>query len=282
VSIAGAGLVGTAPSSPTGAMTIGANDAGPHDVTLSGPAIITRTTQLRLPAPDAKVTLIPAGFDVPAFDQLCRQPAIHRWLTPPPVVVEARVLQFTSLADAALPATTVSQDDGPTRQMALDMQSVLADLTGGHFTSLASIAVQRSAAGAAVPIMTSGRVTVARVTGMFTATGYGGFTRWEIGPAGNIQSASILLDTQFDNATSGVATVLRMHEFGHALGLTHVLNRPSLMNPSANAGPTPFDRDATRIAWERPIGNQSPDNDPSGASINRLGRPYWTNAEGVR
>src|SRR5262249_15279338 len=131
-------------------------------------------------------------------------------------------------------------------------------------------------------IMVSGRVTVARVTGMYAATGYGGFTRWEIGPSGNVQGASVLLDTQFDNPTSGVAAILRMHEFGHALGPMHVTARASLMNPTPNPAPTQFDRDATRVAWQRPIGNQSPDNDPSGASINRRGRSYWTNAEGVR
>ena len=279
VSVTGQGLIAAVPSSSTGAITIGADDAGARDVTLSGSAIITRTTQLRMPASDARVSLIPAGFDLPAFDQLCRQPAIHRWLDPPSVVVEARVLQFTSFSDTALAASAVIEEDAPTRQVALDMQSVLPDLTGRHFSSFASISIQRSAAGAAVPIMVSGRITVARVTGMYAATGYGGYTRWEIGTGGNVQSASILLDTQFDNPTSAYTTVLRMHEFGHALGLTHVINRPSLMNPSAGAGPTQFDRDATRIAWERPIGNQSPDNDPSGASINRLGRPYWTNAE---
>jgi hypothetical protein len=282
VSVAGTGLVSIAPSSPTGVVTIGTDDMGAHDVTLSGAGIVTRTTQLRVPAPEARVTLIPTSFDLTAFDQMCRQPSIHRWLAAPSVVVEARVLKFTSMSDANLTATKDSVDDASARQVGLDMQSVVSDLSGGHFTALASIGIQRSTEGSAVPIMVSGRVTVARVTGMYAATGYGGFTRWEIGPTGNVQGASVLLDTQFDNPTSGVATILRMHEFGHALGLMHVTNRPSLMNPSASTGPTPFDRDATRIAWERPIGNQSPDNDPSGASINRRGQSYWTNAEGVR
>jgi hypothetical protein len=282
LTVAGSGLLGNPTSSSTGALTVGANDSGSRDVTVTGAGIVTRTTQIRVPAPDARVTLIPSSFDLPSFDQICRQPAIHRWQNAPAVVVEARELKFTSFSDASLPTTAIVADDTAARQVALDMQSVISDLTGGHLMSLASISLQHTAVGATVPVMVSGQITVARVQGMYAATGYGGYTRWEVGSAGNVQSASILLDTQFDNPTSAMASVLRMHEFGHALGLTHVTNRPSVMNPSASAGPTDFDRQATRVEWERPIGNQSPDNDPSGATINRRGRPYWISEDGMR
>jgi hypothetical protein len=282
LTIVGSGLIGNPSSSSTGALTVGANDSGSRDATVSGAGVVTRTTQIRVPAADARVTLIPSSFDLGSFDQLCRQPAIHRWQNAPAVVVETRELKFTSFSDASLPATGIVADDTSARQVALDMQSVISDLTGGHLTSLASISLQHSGAGATVPIMPSGQVTVARVQGMYAATGYGGYTRWEIGSSGNVQSASILLDTQFDNPTSAVASVLRMHEFGHALGLTHVTNRPSLMNPSAMGGPTDFDRQAMVVAWQRPIGNQSPDNDPSGATINRRGPSYWVSEDGMR
>jgi hypothetical protein len=54
------------------------------------------------------------------------------------------------------------------------------------------------------------------------------------------------------------------------------------MNPSAMGGPTDFDRQAMVVAWQRPIGNQSPDNDPSGATINRRGPSYWVSEDGMR
>jgi len=282
VTLQGTGLILDKPSSGSGLLTVASDEGGARDVTFAGPSLVARTTQLRLPGDAARVTLIPADFDLVAFDQFCRQPAIHRWRTPPTVTAEARVLQFTSLADGTMPGSTTVDSDSYLRQVAADMESALSDLTGGRWTSFDAINVQHSGEGAAVPIMVSGRITVARVSGMYAASGFGGYTRWEINASGEVVSASILLDTQFDNPTGPYATALRIHEFGHALGLTHVTARASVMNPSATTGPTPFDRDAAKLLWQRPIGNQSPDNDPSGAGVNRAGRSYWTAGEGSR
>jgi hypothetical protein len=44
--------------------------------------------------------------------------------------------------------------------------------------------------------------------------------------------------------------------------------RASFMNNSAIVEPNAFDRDATRLAFLRPPGNQSPDRDPSSFSAN--------------
>ena len=63
---------------------------------------------------------------------------------------------------------------------------------------------------------------------------------------------------------------LRVHELGHALGYRHVTAALSVMNATALLEPTAFDRDATRIAFDRQPGNRSPDVDPDSATTNRL------------
>jgi hypothetical protein len=282
VTVSGAGLATKTPSASSGALTVTSDNSGGRDVTFAGPSVITRATRLTLPSDAAKVTLIPSDFDLAAFDQLCRQPSIRRWRYPPIIAVQARVAKFTSLTDTSLPASYVVEADATARQVALDMQSALSDLTGGRFKLFDAISVLHDGASGPIPIQVSGRITVTRVTGLYAATGFGGFTRWEVTSAGEVTGASILLDTNYDIPASPYATTLRMHEFGHALGLSHVTTRSSVMNPNAMTAPTQFDRDATRLEWDRPLGNQSPDIDPSDSSINRSGGRYWTAGEGWR
>jgi len=67
------------------------------------------------------------------------------------------------------------------------------------------------------------------------------------------------------------AHIARMHELGHALGWDHVTDAASVMAPVATNWPTQFDRDATRVAFKRALGNRAPDNDQDGFTINPLG-----------
>jgi hypothetical protein len=69
---------------------------------------------------------------------------------------------------------------------------------------------------------------------------------------------------------------LRSHELGHALGLQHVITRPSVMHPDARTEPNPFDRAASRIAFMREPGNRSPDIDPDMHALNRFGALSWS------
>ena len=43
------------------------------------------------------------------------------------------------------------------------------------------------------------------------------------------------------------------------------------MNQVANVEPNQFDRDATRIAFQRPPGNRVPDQDPDWYTLNQTG-----------
>ena len=49
--------------------------------------------------------------------------------------------------------------------------------------------------------------------------------------------------------------------------------RASVMMPVATNWPTSFDRDATKIAFKRGLGNRAPDNDQDAFTINPSGSP---------
>ena len=89
----------------------------------------------------------------------------------------------------------------------------------------------------------------------------------------------VMLDRDFERRATPSRRALRSHELGHALGYAHVSGRESVMNASGSTEPTPFDRDATRIAFQRKPGSRSPDVDPDpGRSVQRTGPPRWSEA----
>jgi hypothetical protein len=75
----------------------------------------------------------------------------------------------------------------------------------------------------------------------------------------------MFLDRDFDRNDSR-RRLLRIHELGHALGYRHVTSRTSIMNPSIGPEPTDFDGAGAVLAFQRPVGNRSPDVDPSSSS----------------
>ena len=71
-------------------------------------AIVERATRLWVPGPAATLPLMPASMDLRAFDEMFRSAGVlHRWTAAPRVVVQSRVLQFTSISDVDY--TTLAQ-----------------------------------------------------------------------------------------------------------------------------------------------------------------------------
>lgn len=279
VSISGAG-VAPATSDGSGNFVVGitASVAAPV-VGFTGSTYVTRTTSVRVPGPAAAVSLIPAAFDLRAFDEMFRVAQLLRWSDAPPLVIETRTLQFTGVNDAEFTALADQMTDGEYAQLAADLTWALPQLTGGRFTSFASVTRTDAEVGARVRILNTGVITVARYVGLTQATGFWGFSRWFFRGDGTITSGESMLDRDFERSGSPFLRSLRAHELGHALGCNHVTVRASVMNAAARTEPNEFDRDASRIAFQRPPGNRSPDVDPSGTAANRApasGAGVWS------
>jgi len=256
---------GSSLTTADGTFEVTAASAGLHAVTVSGPGVIQRQTQIRTPAANAALSLIPAQFDLATFDQMFRDGgALHRWTSAPALVIVDAVLQFTSVSDSTFTALDERLTEQERASMAADLTWGLPLATGNAFTAFSSITVESPVAGTKVNFFSrDGRIVVARFRGLSQATGYWGYGRWAR-RSDEVAAGAIMIDRDFDAAAGPYVRSLRVHEMGHALGYCHVTKRPSFMNASATWEPNDFDRDAARVAFQRPPGNQSPDRDPTG------------------
>jgi len=239
--------------------------------TFRGPGAVERQAGLKVPGPAAAVSLIPSGFDLAAFDEMFRSPELLRWTSAPPLRIELRVLQITDVEASTGTATAETLSDADANTLQGDLEWALPQFTGGTFQAFAGVARQLSTEGSSVTLLNTGQITVARVEGLAEMTGYWGYGRWQYRDDGVVTGGLMLIDAAFERSNSPYARSLHAHELGHALGCQHVASRPSVMNIDARLEPTPFDRDAGRIAFRRAPGNRSPDVDPDPASnsINR-------------
>jgi hypothetical protein len=271
VAIAGTNVV--APPAGAGgffSITGSVPHADPVPLAFSSPGIVERRTFLRVPGPDAVVSVIPSSFDLRAFDEMCRGSQLLRWTQAPPLAIERRTLQFTSTAATTFTALSGGLSEVEAAQLEGDLAWALPQLTGGRFEAFGSVDIQESSPGSTVPFLVAGRITVARFAGLTSATGFWGFSRWQFRSTGEVIGGTIMLDADFDGSGSPFRRSLRAHELGHALGYNHVTVRTSVMNSNARTEPTAFDRDATAIVYQRPPGNRTPDTDPDPFSINTM------------
>jgi hypothetical protein len=238
-----------------------------HPVTISSSATVVRTTRLRVPGPDATLPLFPASLDLRAFDEMFRgspspSDALHRWTTAPRVVVQTRVLQFTNITDLDYTALSSTMSDAEVTELLDNLTWALPQLTGNAFSAFADQQRETAAEGESVRVYRPGLIVVARYEGLQDVMKYWGYTRWAWNGAGEMQAGIMMIDREFDTSGSVYRRSLRVHEFGHALGYTHVYARQSVMNTDARTEPNAFDRDGARLAFLRPPLNRSPDIDP--------------------
>ncbi len=280
IAISGDTVVSTT-SDANGNFALGVTSAGAPTVGFSGSGFVARTTTVRVPGPVASVSLIPAAFDLRAFDEMFRVSQLLRWTAAPPLRIQTRALQFVGVNDADATALDDEMTDAEYARLVDDLQWALPQLTGGRFTEFASVTRERAAVGALVHILNPGAISIARVVGLTAGTGYWGYSRWSPQTTGAVTAGECMLDRDFERSGSPFLRSLRSHELGHALGYNHVTVRASVMNSAARIEPNDFDRDASRIAFQRPPGNRTPDTDPGGV-ITANGRAplagAWTSA----
>jgi hypothetical protein len=138
----------------------------------------------------------------------------------------------------------------------------LGILTSGTFTSFASVEIERPTSGTRVSVNRPGKIVMGRYNGIVSFANTIGYGQWALTSDGSVGGGAMFLDRDFDR-NDNRRRLLRIHELGHALGLMHVTERPSIMNPSLGPDVSDFDLAAAAIAFQRPPKNQAPDVDPS-------------------
>jgi hypothetical protein len=243
--------------------------AGSQPVILSAPSVIERRTTLVMPA-DAPVReeLIPAVFDLDAFNQMFRSTGrLERWTSPPSLVVLTTVMTYAKeFSDGhQYHASSEQMTDVDVDLLVTQLTDALALLTGNTFTGFASVTREPAPAGELVETVRPGQIVVGRYNGIQGMLNTIGFGRWVPDEQGQVIAGAVYLDADFDK-NNAQRRLLRTHELGHALGYNHVTSRTSIMNPAIGPEPTTFDRQGATIAFHRPPGNQSPDSDPTASS----------------
>jgi len=250
---------------------------GEYPVVVRGDAVVERHTLLNVKAGDAaKITLIPASFDLAAYDEMMRttNSRLQRWTTQPSLVLIGTVMQFTAGYSEQYTATAENITDGEVSEMIGHLREGLSLWTAHTYETFASVEVERHAAGERVPVFRQGQIVVGRykdLRGLGLTIGYG---TWAENQQGAVVGGTVFLDRGFDKDDER-RRLLRIHELGHAHGYMHVTTRVSVMNPAIGPEPTDFDRTAATIAFQRPPGNVAPDTDPGAASSRS---PFSTSA----
>lgn len=251
-----------------GVFTVDIESSGSHRVTLKGSAVVERETAVMAPASERiLLPLIPASFDLAAFDEMFRSSnaRLQRWVTRPSLVVLGTVMAYRGNAGSEFEATAEQLSEAETSQLIEHLTEGLGLLTGETFTGFTSVAVERPAAGQRVNVTRNGYIVAGRYTGITAMANTIGYGQWSEMSNGTVVGGSIFLDRDFDT-NDPRRRLLRLHELGHALGYLHVKARTSIMNASVGPEPTDFDRAAARLAFQRAPGNRTPDIDPVSAA----------------
>lgn len=244
-----------------------------HNLRVRGSSIVDRETAVTGPgAEPARVSLIPSSFDLDSFDQMFRTSGpLQRWTTRPSLVVLAPVMTYVAGLRDEYTATAEQMSEDEISQLVAHLTEGLSILTGGTFSTFASVEIDRPAAGAKASVNRPGKIVMGRYNGIVTLANTIGYGQWAMTGDGSVGGGAMFLDRDFDK-NDGRRRLLRIHELGHALGLMHVTNRTSIMNPAIGPDVTDFDRASSTIAFQRPTGNRAPDVDPSGSTSIRSSR----------
>jgi hypothetical protein len=282
VSAGGADISG-GPSGADGVLPIGSatGESMPRSVTLTRSGSVTRSLSVRVPGTQIVLSMIPSTFNLAAFDELLRVSNLRRWTSAPPLRIQSRVVQFTSVSAAQATGLTDVMSAAEMNRLEDDLTWALPRLTGDTFQMFAGVTRTTVDEGESMQVLNTGMITVARFQGLTAATGYWGYSRWQFQSDGTVIGGTIMLDQDFDSSSSPFIRSLRAHELGHALGYTHVTLITSVMNSNARTEPNTFDQQATRIAFQRSPGNVRPDAEPSGVSPNAARGAVWSRGEGA-
>lgn len=238
----------------------------------SSPSTVERSLTVRFPAAaPMRPSLIPKSFDLASFDAMFRGQSgvLRRWVLEPTLVVERRVLAFTSLTDETFRATAAVTSAADVQSIVDDLSAALPQLSGNTFRAFKEVRIETSTEGAMVSTARQGIIVVARFEGLDQLTGSAAWGHYYYFISSQeVVQGNIWLDAVFESSAPGsVVRVNRMHVLGHAMAWSDVDTVPSVMNHTALNVPTEFDRTGSRLAFLRSPGNMSPDVDLVNATI---------------
>jgi len=271
-----AGSFHSATSDGGGMFHLDFNGSGTYRVVLRASSVVEHETtvatgdRIRLP-------LIPASFDLAAFDEMARatNARLQRWTARPALVVLRSVMQYRANAGDTYQATAEQLTDDEVAQLLAHLTEGLGLLSGGTYASFSSTSVESPADGAQVNVFRTGTIVVGRYNGIENYARTIGYGQWATDADGRVVGGAMFLDHDFDKGDAR-RRLLRIHELGHALGYQHVTSRPSIMRPTIGPEPSDFDRAAALIAYQRPVGNRSPDVDPTSSTAVVSGEIRWS------
>jgi hypothetical protein len=269
------GSVRSTVSDGSGLVTLEAPGPGRYAVSVAAAQFVTRQTMLSIPGSDASIDLIPSSFDLVAFDQMFRGNTsagrVIKWPSAPVLVVQRTGLVWANVPDDRYLAENEQWTDDEVDRLTSDLTFGVQTISAGVFPAFSAIRVEQAAAGAIVSVPQAGAIVVARFRGLRGPSGsaIGGLGKTDTDAGGVIHGGIIMIDRDSDRVQPAFARILRVHELGHALGLSHVTSRASFMSPNGDGGlPNDADKEAFRVAARRPPGNRSPDIDPAGFTPN--------------
>jgi len=255
-------------SDDNGYFRIESDTAGTSTIELTGPSIVDRKTDVRVPSDGVvKFGLIPSSFDLAAFNEMFRgsHDRLQRWTTAPSLVVLTTVMKFENSESTSSLATDEVIPAGDVEAMIRDLTDALATLTGNTYTGFAQVTRESTPAGSRTSTTRDGQIVVGRYRDLKTVSSIVGYGRWAERSDGTIVGGAVFLDSVYDAGRD--RKLLRTHELGHALGYKHVASRPSVMNAVLGYDVTDFDRQGALIAFQRPPGNRAPDIDPAASGL---------------
>ncbi len=263
--------VGTrsATSDGSGFFQVDPGSQGTFRALVRGSNVVDRDTRMTVPHADVtRVTMIPTSFDLDAFNEMFRfsNSRLQRWTTRPALVVLGTVMEYRNGNNGNYEANGEQLTDDEVNLMVAHLTEGLGLLTGNTYTSFASVDIERPSAGQRINVLRAGKIVIGRYNGVTTFANTIGWGQWSEQSDGTIVGGATYLDRDFDKNDSR-RRLLRIHELGHALGYQHVNSRTSIMNPAIGPEPTAFDRNGAMIAFQRPVGNRTPDVDPASSSL---------------
>jgi hypothetical protein len=201
---------------------------------------------------DNLVTTTGADSYRTALDEMLRgsKGVLQYWTAAPELVILTSVMEYRGDTGRDSIGTSEQIADQEADALEADLTDALGVLTSGTYQQFSSVRREAIPAGQRTTLARTRQIVAGRYRNLQSMRGVIGFGGRTARSDGRITAGAILLDRDFDR-TSDRRRLLRMHELGHALGYNHVQSQISIMNPAIGSEPTPFDRFAIQIAFDR-------------------------------